>query len=135
MFAKATGFRVRRAALRGGGYGRSAVSSPGVLCGGRQRADAEKNGPESVRIVNRCRTQCVGEIRWLHMTKVSKQGKLTNPNTDAHTPETASNVGTGYEVGRAAVTAITMLAQTTHRICRAKVERAHRPPDDRVFIG
>jgi hypothetical protein len=98
-------------------------------------ADAEKTGPESVRIVNRCRTQCVGEIRWLHMTKVSKQGKLTNPNTDAHTPETASNVGTGYEVGRAAVTAITMLAQTTHRICRPKVERAHRPPDDRVFIG
>jgi hypothetical protein len=33
-------------------------------------ADAEKTGPESVRIVNRCRTQCVGEIRWLHMTKV-----------------------------------------------------------------
>jgi hypothetical protein len=128
MLAKATGFRARHATLRGGAYGGRAVSSAeSIGCPMRRKPEGrfsfqfpepKKPDPNWFGFVNRCRVQCVYEIRWLHMTKVSKQGKLTNPNTDAGTPETASNVGTGYEVGRAAVTATTMSAQTTHRICR-----------------
>jgi hypothetical protein len=73
MFVKATGFRVRRAALCGGAYGGRAVSSAESIGYPMRRTPegrCRKNRTRIGAIVNRCRTQCVGEIRWLHMTKV-----------------------------------------------------------------
>ena len=62
------------------------------------------------------------------MARACKRGRLANRNTDVRTHEMALNVATGYEVGRAAATATTIIAQTTDRICRPKVERALRLP-------
>jgi hypothetical protein len=64
----------------------------------------------------------VGEIRCQRMNKAFKPVKRANLNTGVPTREKALNVGTGNEVGRAAVTATIPSAQIAYQLYRLAID-------------